>query len=263
MGTLEYNSLLSSPLVAYSELDNVDEGTENDRLVELLRLLDQFETTLWLESDNCFGHETAFLIRPDQIWSNTIGGIRSSADGITRQSIELSADKFREVVRFFRGALHPNLAEIAQFHTKLNSNRFTRTMNHVGRAQKTSLLSEKITFYCSALEALLSTSQAELAHQISERVALISATTVDERMLIYRSVKECYSFRSKYIHGSVLKGETDKIQIMSKNLDEIVRKCIDAAFSKKRLAAAINDENTLDNYMIRKIFEGPSAVDDD
>jgi hypothetical protein len=108
------------------------------------------------------------------------------------------------------------------------------------------LLAEKITFYCSALEALLSTSQAELSHQIAERVALISSQNVDERTEIYWLLKECYNFRSKYVHGSPLRdiGE-EKIAKLTIKLDEAARRCFEKVMSDHELAQAVTDKEQL------------------
>ena len=42
MGTLEFENILSSPLIAYSKIDNLTDGTENHTIVESLFLLDLF-----------------------------------------------------------------------------------------------------------------------------------------------------------------------------------------------------------------------------
>jgi hypothetical protein len=262
MGSLEYNSLLKSQLLAYGVIDNVADGTENQKLIETLFILDAFENTLWLRSDNCFGHETAFLLKENRIWSNIYEGRRSLADGTYHQTLDMSANGFRDVVRLFRDSFLPNPTVVAQFHTKANSTRISRTMSHISRAQKTAFLSEKITFYCSALEALLSTSQAELSHQIAERAALITSENLDERVETYGLVKNGYSYRSKYIHGSVLKDSVEKIQAMARKLDGIVRKCLMTAINDSMLSAAIKNVAALDDYVLRKIFEGPLARED-
>jgi hypothetical protein len=54
------------------------------------------------------------------------------------------------------------------------------------RAQKTGMFTEKITFYCSALEALFSTSHFELSHQIAERVAVTGASSKSDELMLAR-----------------------------------------------------------------------------
>lgn len=45
---------------------------------------------------------------------------------------------------------------------------------------------------CQGLETLFSTSQAELAYQLSERLSCYLYETVDERLTHYRKVKAAY-----------------------------------------------------------------------
>ena len=254
MGSLEYNSFIKGPFAVYCKIPQLPPGAEADKMIELLLLLDTFEDAFWLHDDSCVGHELAYIVNGGTIHSNIYQGLRSRADSTT-STITMSAEKFRELVRFYRQALRPRNLAPARFHTKANSSRFSRAFGHIGRAQRTAFLSEKITFYCSAMEALLSTSQAELAHQISERVALISSADPQQRMESYRFLKECYSFRSKYIHGSPLKdiGE-DRIAEMSRRLDTVVRRAVEVIFKDETISGALTDENALDNYMLQRIF---------
>jgi hypothetical protein len=54
------------------------------------------------------------------------------------------------------------------------------------------------------LEALLSTSQNEVTHQICERAAVLLTQDVEERMKIYEEIYDLYSLRSTIVHGSLV-----------------------------------------------------------
>jgi len=255
MGNLEYRACLDSPLLAYCKIPDLPQGAETTKIIDLLLLLDSFEDTFWLHSDSCISHELAFIVNGPTIHSNLYLGIRCCADSHCR-TITMPADSFRDLVRVYRRALHPNISVTrAQFHTKANSSRFSRAFDHISRAQRSAFFSEKIAFYCSALEALFSTQQAELAHQIAERVALISSSDPQQRMRKYSFLKDCYSFRSKYVHGSPL-GDIGNTRMAetSVQLDELVRSAIEAAFKDEALSAALKEQSALDNYMLEKIF---------
>lgn len=52
------------------------------------------------------------------------------------------------------------------------------------------------------IEALVGPNDGEtITHQISERIALLLGSCAEERIELYRSVKQIYNERSKFIHG--------------------------------------------------------------
>lgn len=271
IGTMEYNFFQKSPVAVYAKLDHLPNGSQQSRLLEYLILLDTFENVFWFHADCCVGHEAAFIHdrNSPQIWTNTYEGGRTRSDG-SQEMLEITADELRNLLRVYRIFLKPvkansqtslstkNQAEakpgltassyrfaVARILTRTNSNRISRALSHVGRAQKTAALDEKITFYCSALEALFSTSHFELTHQIAERVAITGTRSRSERLPTYRFVKDCYSFRSKYIHGTPLK-DSDETKL---------RDSFQAVFEDELLSKAIFSEHDLDELMLARLFE--------
>ena len=117
MGSLEYNFIRTAPVVAYSRIDLPAHSTEHKKLVEHLLILDAFEDVFWLHTDNCVGHELAFLCTKQGIFSNIYQGIRSRSDG-TQHTVTLSADQIREIVRLFRETLLPDVSVQVRVHTK-------------------------------------------------------------------------------------------------------------------------------------------------
>jgi hypothetical protein len=59
------------------------------------------------------------------------------------------------------------------------------------------------TSLVTILEALLSTGTAEIAHQVSERVAVLIGHSSDERLEVYRAIKKLYDLRSRITHGDL------------------------------------------------------------
>lgn len=54
-------------------------------------------------------------------------------------------------------------------------------------------------------EALLSTGNNEISHQISERSAIILENAPEDRLRIYEAIKKLYDLRSKIVHGDIPK----------------------------------------------------------
>jgi hypothetical protein len=285
IGRMEYRSFKESPVAAYARLDNLPPGSEQSRLLEHLLLLDAFENVFWLHADSCVGHELAFLHDKSRggIWSNIYEGLRTRSDS-SQDTLTITASTLRELVRVYRSLLKPGKVDpqntsivkgqietksglaakvtnsapfrLARIHTRTNSNRITRALNHVGRAQKTGMFTEKITFYCSALEALFSTSHFELSHQIAERVAVTGALSKSDRLVTYRFVKDCYSFRSKYIHGAPLKAADElKLEGMCQKLDALVRQSFHKVLGDETLCKVILSDGDLDELMLARLFE--------
>jgi len=61
------------------------------------------------------------------------------------------------------------------------------------------------------LEALVSTSNTEVTHQISERSAVLLEGSPDGRLAIYKKIKTLYSVRSQIVHGSMVKKITHQV----------------------------------------------------
>lgn len=116
------------------------------------------------------------------------------------------------------------------------TNRLSRAMNFVRESRSTPFWLAKITFYISALEALLSNSNAGVAKQVSERTAKILEKDLVSRIKLHDLVYEAYDIRSAYIHGSgvtlksinrkVRKLELDTIEEFLSELDEVLRRLI-------------------------------------
>jgi hypothetical protein len=140
-------------------------------------------------------------------------------------------------------------------HTRENSNRLSRALSYAGRAQKTSFLTEKITFYCSALEALFSSSTTELSHQVAERVAIVASQSRGQRLANYKFVKECYGLRSKYIHGSPLKvNEEDRLSSICMKLDDLVREGMSNFLCDEEMIAASANKEKFESIMLQRLF---------
>ncbi len=109
------------------------------------------------------------------------------------------------------------------------TNRLQRAVRFIIIARADSFLPAKITFYISALEALLSNSNSELKMQVADRSARILGSDYDTRIRIFDIVGIAYSFRSNYIHGSVSKVKLKFLESpehLSEELDDILRHLI-------------------------------------
>lgn len=129
------------------------------------------------------------------------------------------------------------------------SERMERAYYFVLNARGSSILPMKIVSYCTALECLFSTAKTEINHRIAERVALIIGDTNDEKKKYYSFIKKAYDVRSTIVHGSSIKGKSEDLKEISKELDDILRKLVtedNEIFTK--------NDCEIDNYFLDLLF---------
>lgn len=86
---------------------------------------------------------------------------------------------------------------------------------YIYHARAIAAITIKVLMYITAMEALVSTSTAELSHQVAERIALLIGDGAEERMRIYNNIKKGYGVRSKAAHGEPQKGtEQDVAELL-------------------------------------------------
>jgi len=103
-------------------------------------------------------------------------------------------------------------------------NRISRAESFITIARSNSVIALKIYNYCTALECLLNTDANEITHKISERVALLLGDTINERIGIFKKMKDAYSIRSKSTHGKPINKTDDELIELSVFLDNMLRR---------------------------------------
>lgn len=94
---------------------------------------------------------------------------------------------------------------------------------YIFHARAIAAITIKVLMYITAMEALVSTSTAELSHQVAERVALLIGANADDRICIYNNIKKGYGVRSKAAHGEPQKGTEQDVAGLLVRLDEYMR----------------------------------------
>ena len=115
----------------------------------------------------------------------------------------------------------------ANFINYNSHDRINRAWIFILKARSTSFLPDKIASYIAVLECLFTTSNEEVSHKVSERVAFYLGGTKDEKAAIFKKVREGYSVRSKYLHGQQLEkkhSNRENLIIISNQLDDICAK---------------------------------------
>ncbi|WP_397538161.1 hypothetical protein [Rummeliibacillus pycnus] len=99
----------------------------------------------------------------------------------------------------------------------------SRSFMYLNTVRQETFLPAKIAMYISILETLFAV-KGENTHKVAERTSIFISEKAKDSMKIYEDIKECYKFRSDYVHGSHIKHSNVKtIQEICIKLDEIVR----------------------------------------
>lgn len=264
IGVLEYDYLLNSKAYIYSKEDIKADSSVEDYLATKLYQVQAFLTMSWIYCDNSIDFEAGFLFFRDDISSqegassNTLGGPVTTAQGDEVETI-FNREKLRAIRKIYREEVSKyTYCSDSKNVTLLHKGRSRQEVAyyHIMAARLTEDVGLKISNYCTALEALFSTSQSELSHQLSERVAFFISESNEERLSIYRTLKKLYNTRSKIVHGSLIREKDfDAIIKQSEFCDESLRKCLLKMYNNKGISRYFEGKSeNLDEYMLRLIF---------
>lgn len=121
---------------------------------------------------------------------------------------------------------------------------------YIAHARFINALTIKVLMYITAMEALVSTSTAELSHQVAERVAILIGANAEERVNIYNDIKKGYGVRSKAAHGEPLKGTEQDVKDLLVCLDDYMRRLmkLDTPYDL--------DQEKINEYFIKGLMGG-------
>ena len=269
IGTLEVNHILSGRPFVYSVSEYPVEDTSEQKQLEVLlsRLAhtQMFVNMLWLVKDNSVNFELGFLqfpyIREGQlarVSSNSLSARFSDATGSYDESTfsEAELNQAIELYKAFFGWTHDVYTVPEYPPVSLGKqDRLSRALYFVQAARAGSYLPEKVSYFCTSFESLVSTSASELAHQVAERVAVLIGNNSIEALEIYRNLKRAYDTRSKLVHGGKLTRQYDRYREDSTNCDSYLRRLFRVLISDSDLREAIEqEEEEVNEIFLNRLF---------
>ena len=258
IGSLEMHTLLSGKpvLVEQTTLDN---GTRvQESLIKFLYTVQAFADSFWLQTDCAVDSELAFGVhfgkKGVQVDSNFLA-VKYRDSGNASPTISIAIPLLKRSIKDYFARLEPVDEATFGLKTKFSktATRFQIAVHHLHAARSADTLEMKLASYCSAFEALLSTSTTELSHQLSERISVLLFAEPKPRLECYRQAKRIYGIRSKVVHGSHIssKDQAD-LQELCKCADNWARSMAnfylkDSSFSE--LTDSANGEK-MDDYFL-------------
>ncbi|MBJ7575667.1 HEPN domain-containing protein [Luteimonas sp. MC1828] len=261
LGGLEELAIRKASAVIYSHEPASGGVTPEQHLVSKLYEVEIFLAILWLFTDHSVNDETGFyfFVNSEGLGgtSNHLASMNTCANGEMSDLI-CSRTQLKRVREFYREQV--TLPDFPFAKPKLSltqeTSRIQRALHHTMTARAESDIGFKISGYCSALEALLSSSQAELSHQLAERVAFLIGDSSERRLWYYKLVKQAYVVRSKIVHGDTVRAaKLPELIRISEFCDETIRSLVMAILSSEEHEAMFSLDNTsFDAQMLSVIF---------
>jgi len=210
---------------------------------------------IWMEFDNAIGTYKQYIQTIDG--ANTFSNYRNSFVTDSKGSYSLFHLKndlintiSNDELLQYKYLLHlvdrnkptePSKAFRAELEKDfIKMNRIQRSFFLLNIARSNSFLPMKIAFYINVLECLLLDNDAELSLRLQLFSASIIGENRDDKIFIRDIVNKSYNVRSKFFHGSVISLNKDELQILSSQIDEIIRKIL---VKSKTMEEIINTKN--------------------
>lgn len=247
---------------------------------KMLREVQSFIHKLWFIRDNSIYIRDGFLLIYDKKTNNEYNNARSFKGSLSEiitnrngkiDSIIFSDNEIRKAYNDYSNELDfsdsywttidekdentigGKLPMPDIFIKEKDSNRIDRSKYFTVAARSSAIIPTKLLNYISALECLFTTSTNELSHQISERVAILLGSNIDERLQYYAEIKAAYNYRSKIVHGDSIKKYYEKIESIEdvcQRVDFVLR----TVFSQHSDIFSKPDEE-IENYFKNKLFK--------
>ena len=246
----------------------MEEPSEKNQLSLLFTYLvhtQQFLNVLWLVKDNAVNFELGFLQFPYpgapggvRVSSNLLSAVFSKADG-QKDLVVFSKEEIKKAIQYYNLLYDGQASTILSPEVPLvpigDITRLSRSLYFLQGARAAWHLPEKVAYYCTCFETLVSTNSTELAHQVAERVAALIGKDSSDSLQIYRNLKRAYGTRSKLVHGGKLSDGNDRYLSDSINSDHYLRRLLYVLIENQEVMSAIEQNNEkVDQFFLEKIF---------
>ncbi|WP_433774904.1 hypothetical protein [Bacillus wiedmannii] len=238
------------------------------QLLNSVGILKWWLFSLWLVKDNSVKIRNTYLYTEDveiiTIYSNTAVEQHSNAIG-QHCNTRFTLEEFEKSIYWFsvflphviqdekREVVEDGFQKDDTPKIYVKNDRFLRALRFISVARGQAFIPEKITSFVSAMEALLSTSNAELRFQVSERACKILGGDLEEKKKNYALVKEAYDARSAYVHGAELftkyRKANGKLENLAVSIDNLMRELL------KVLLEKYSDIATMESKQLNDWFE--------
>lgn len=229
IGHLEHKHLISNRPVIFS-IKRIHHPIQNDDLlIKFLRDVQGFIFKTWLKKDNNINCQLAFSLGINfSLASSNCLPVFNSCSKAEDFILKVTEEEAKEIASKENLEIHSLTESEMPKKTGLTKNigRISVANYHIQAARGQRDLGFKISSYCSFFETLFSTDNAELAHQLSQRISFFTKNSAEERLSTYTIAKKAYSIRSKAVHGDMLDKSKKEISEIATHCDNLARTCL-------------------------------------
>ena len=276
LGSVEHTFLSNqiSGLIYSDETLSIDADNAgeiiNGLLIDRLLQIQNWLMNLWLIKDNAIETDLGWMVvkfdsettSNNNRWSTSF----SKADGnvSTTQFSNGEIEQARAIDSFpvLKNEIKPVSLDLSEREpekaTKLNSKslRFQRFLYFINGARANRDVPIKIALLCSGLEAMVSSANTELTHQVAERIACLLHPAGDKRLDTFRRIKIVYGIRSKAVHGLAFKENDNKGLLESAiYIDQTCREVANIYLTDEDFRKAIESNSAFDEFWWSLIFK--------
>ncbi|MGC4396066.1 hypothetical protein [Hydrogenophaga sp. T2] len=261
-GSLEARLLTNNTPCLY----RLEHGKHPDQIpidtIDFLREVQAFLTATWLLRDNSANCELAFAFgmngQHTHSHSNSLALHYCHHSG-KKFPLHISIDELHSICQNHKCSFQGIREAVRPQHTahQAQLSRLDRGMLFLQQARSSDDLGQKISNYCSLFESILSTSAAELSHQLAERIAFFTEDAATERLHLFREIKRAYSIRSKIVHGDTLSTSTinkliDSASICDTTARRLIARIISTPHLERLLSSGKNAE--IEDFALELLF---------
>ena len=268
IGDMEADAILSGKpfLFSVSEypLDDASPEAQMRLLDARMQIALTFFSVLWLMKDNSIDFGQGFLQHPygsatARISVNNWTTRYSKADGQFTET-RFSKAELREAISVYGALYGPRSNDDVSASLAPGSagevDRISRSLFFLQGARAMRDPAQKVTNYCIGFEALVSTSNAGLAHQVAERVAILIGRDSHDALEVYTNIKKAYGTRSKMVHGDQLKPRVDEYLSQALACDDYLRRLLHVTMTRKEVAEVITQkQEILEQFFLRNLLQ--------
>jgi len=286
IGSLEYRALIDNHQAIYWKLpEDYAEVVRGNQFAaeETLRLFlglfcRAILHALWLVKDNAVNCDTGFLWYPRPLGqtdhaSNYLPSLNRTHKGeldvtaFSELEIKLARTYFEEhVIDMMTSGWDPTRPETAPVKRPISHKsvpRLARAQSFAFSARETDDLGKKISLYMTCMEVIFSRDSSELAHKLSERVALFVGQDGGSKREVFRLMKRAYGIRSKVLHGDHLSASDEReLAFVSEKADALLRQIFRRLFDDPSVRIVHEgSREDLDEYFASLMFGSPGSDD--